>query len=246
MYKHTRDEGFGDEPKRRILVGTYALSAGYYDAYYGQAQKVRTVIAREHAQAFESFDVLVTPTSPTVAFELGGRTADPLAMYASRPAHDPVVHGRPARAERPVRAVGGIAGRPAADRAAVRGERAVPRRARARAGDRLRLRAGAAAMSAMRFEDPAADFVPAVERVFGVKPRVLDGSRAVLVGDLKLTLEAGERELWLVRVLPPALEDWMTMVEVRRRHRGRRSRGEGARRPWLSGSPSSASRCTRT
>ena len=83
MYKHTRDEGFGDEPKRRILVGTYALSAGYYDAYYGQAQKVRTVIAREHAQAFEDFDVLITPTSPTVAFELGGRTADPLAMYAS-------------------------------------------------------------------------------------------------------------------------------------------------------------------
>jgi aspartyl-tRNA(Asn)/glutamyl-tRNA(Gln) amidotransferase subunit A len=83
MYKHTRDEGFGDEPKRRILVGTYALSAGYYDAYYGQAQKVRTVIAREHAEAFERFDVLVTPTSPTVAFELGGRTADPLAMYAS-------------------------------------------------------------------------------------------------------------------------------------------------------------------
>ena len=83
MYKRTRDEGFGDEPKRRILVGTYALSAGYYDAYYGQAQKVRTVLAREHADAFERFDVLVTPTSPTVAFELGGRTADPLAMYAS-------------------------------------------------------------------------------------------------------------------------------------------------------------------
>ena len=66
----------------------------------------------------------------------------------------------------------------------------------------------------MRFEDPAADFVPAVERVFGKTPRVLDGSRAVLVGDWKLTLEAGERELWLVRVLPPALEDWRTMVEV--------------------------------
>jgi hypothetical protein len=66
----------------------------------------------------------------------------------------------------------------------------------------------------MRFEDPAADFIPAVQRVFGVEPRVLDGSRAVLVGDLKLTLEAGERELWLVRVLPPALEDWVTMVEV--------------------------------
>ncbi|HEV7133967.1 MAG TPA: hypothetical protein VGN27_09590 [Gaiellaceae bacterium] len=65
-----------------------------------------------------------------------------------------------------------------------------------------------------RFEDPAADFVPAVERVFGVTPRVLDGSRSVLVGDIKLSLEAGERELWLVRVLPPALEDWIAMVEV--------------------------------
>jgi hypothetical protein len=70
-------------------------------------------------------------------------------------------------------------------------------------------------MSAMRFEDPAAEFIPAVERVFGVTPRVLDGSRAVLVGDLKLTLEAGERELWLVRVLPSALEDWVAMVEVK-------------------------------
>jgi aspartyl-tRNA(Asn)/glutamyl-tRNA(Gln) amidotransferase subunit A len=81
MYKQTRDEGFGDEPKRRILVGTYALSAGYYDAYYGQAQKVRTVLIREHAEAFERFDVLLTPTSPTVAFELGAKTADPIAMY---------------------------------------------------------------------------------------------------------------------------------------------------------------------
>jgi aspartyl-tRNA(Asn)/glutamyl-tRNA(Gln) amidotransferase subunit A len=83
LYTRTRDEGFGDEPKRRILVGTYALSAGYYDAYYGQAQKVRTVLIREHAAAFERFDVLMTPTSPTVAFELGARTADPLAMYLS-------------------------------------------------------------------------------------------------------------------------------------------------------------------
>jgi hypothetical protein len=66
----------------------------------------------------------------------------------------------------------------------------------------------------VRFDDPAADFVPVVERVFGVTPRVLDGSRAVLVGDVKLTLEAGERELWLVRMLSPALEDWLTMVEV--------------------------------
>jgi aspartyl-tRNA(Asn)/glutamyl-tRNA(Gln) amidotransferase subunit A len=81
MYTRTRDEGFGDEPKRRILVGTYALSAGYYDAYYGQAQKVRTMLIREHAAAFERFDLLLTPTSPTVAFELGAKTADPMAMY---------------------------------------------------------------------------------------------------------------------------------------------------------------------
>jgi aspartyl-tRNA(Asn)/glutamyl-tRNA(Gln) amidotransferase subunit A len=83
MYERTRREGFGDEPKRRIMLGTYALSAGYYEAFYGQAQKVRTVIRDEHAAAFESFDVLVSPTSPTVAFELGARTADPLAMYAA-------------------------------------------------------------------------------------------------------------------------------------------------------------------
>jgi len=83
MYDRTRHDGFGDEPKRRIMLGTYALSAGYYDAFYGQAQKVRTVIRDEHAAAFEQFDVLVSPTSPTVAFELGARTADPLAMYAA-------------------------------------------------------------------------------------------------------------------------------------------------------------------
>jgi aspartyl-tRNA(Asn)/glutamyl-tRNA(Gln) amidotransferase subunit A len=82
MVERTRDEGFGDEPKRRIMLGTYALSAGYYDAYYGQAQKVRTLIMREHAQAFERFDVLATPTSPTVAFPIGDKAADPLAMYA--------------------------------------------------------------------------------------------------------------------------------------------------------------------
>jgi aspartyl-tRNA(Asn)/glutamyl-tRNA(Gln) amidotransferase subunit A len=81
MYERTRDEGFGDEPKRRILLGTYALSAGYYEAYYGQAQKVRTIIIREHAELFERFDVLVSPTSPTVAFKLGAKTADPLSMY---------------------------------------------------------------------------------------------------------------------------------------------------------------------
>jgi aspartyl-tRNA(Asn)/glutamyl-tRNA(Gln) amidotransferase subunit A len=81
MVARTRDAGFGDEPKRRIMLGTYALSAGYYDAYYGQAQKVRTVIAREFDSAFERFDVLVSPTSPTVAFKIGEKAADPLAMY---------------------------------------------------------------------------------------------------------------------------------------------------------------------
>jgi aspartyl-tRNA(Asn)/glutamyl-tRNA(Gln) amidotransferase subunit A len=80
--ERTRDEGFGAEPKRRIMLGTYALSAGYYDAFYGQAQKVRTLIVREHAAAFESFDVIATPTSPTVAFAVGDKAADPLAMYA--------------------------------------------------------------------------------------------------------------------------------------------------------------------
>ena len=83
LYERTRDEGFGDEPKRRIMLGTYALSAGYYDAYYGQAQKVRTLIIREHAELHERFDVLLSPTSPTVAFELGAKTQDPLAMYLS-------------------------------------------------------------------------------------------------------------------------------------------------------------------
>jgi aspartyl-tRNA(Asn)/glutamyl-tRNA(Gln) amidotransferase subunit A len=83
LYERTRWEGFGAEPKRRILIGTYALSAGYYEAYYGQAQKVRTMIAQEHAAAFEDFDLLVSPTSPTVAFRLGEKAENPLAMYLS-------------------------------------------------------------------------------------------------------------------------------------------------------------------
>jgi aspartyl-tRNA(Asn)/glutamyl-tRNA(Gln) amidotransferase subunit A len=69
--------------KRRITLGTYALSAGYYDAYYGRAQRVRTKIAEDFATAFEGFDLIATPTSPSVAFELGARTQDPLAMYLS-------------------------------------------------------------------------------------------------------------------------------------------------------------------
>jgi aspartyl-tRNA(Asn)/glutamyl-tRNA(Gln) amidotransferase subunit A len=83
LYERTRDEGFGDEPKRRIMLGTYALSAGYYEAFYGQAQKVRTLIIREHAELFDRFDLLVSPTSPTVAFELGAKTQNPLSMYLS-------------------------------------------------------------------------------------------------------------------------------------------------------------------
>jgi aspartyl-tRNA(Asn)/glutamyl-tRNA(Gln) amidotransferase subunit A len=83
LYARTRDEGFGDEPKRRIMLGTYALSAGYYEAFYGQAQKVRTLIRQEHDALFERFDLLVSPTSPTVAFKLGEKTENPLAMYLS-------------------------------------------------------------------------------------------------------------------------------------------------------------------
>jgi aspartyl-tRNA(Asn)/glutamyl-tRNA(Gln) amidotransferase subunit A len=81
MYTRTREEGFGAEAKRRIMLGTYALSSGYYDAYYGRAQKVRTLISQDFQQAWERFDFVVTPTAPGVAFELGAKTADPLAMY---------------------------------------------------------------------------------------------------------------------------------------------------------------------
>jgi aspartyl-tRNA(Asn)/glutamyl-tRNA(Gln) amidotransferase subunit A len=81
MAMQTRHDGLGDEPKRRIMIGTYALSSGYYDAYYATAQKVRTVIKREHEALFERFDVLVSPTCATTAFPIGARAADPLAMY---------------------------------------------------------------------------------------------------------------------------------------------------------------------
>ena len=81
MYKRTRAEGFGAEVKRRIMIGTYALSAGYYDAYYLKAQKVRTLIKQDFEAAFEKVDVLVSPTSPTTAFKLGSKLANPLSMY---------------------------------------------------------------------------------------------------------------------------------------------------------------------
>ncbi|HEV7728095.1 MAG TPA: Asp-tRNA(Asn)/Glu-tRNA(Gln) amidotransferase subunit GatA [Modestobacter sp.] len=79
----TREQGFGPEVKRRIILGTYALSSGYYEAYYGQAQKVRTLISREFAASFTDVDVLVSPTTPTVAFPIGSRVDDPIAMYAA-------------------------------------------------------------------------------------------------------------------------------------------------------------------
>ncbi|HEY1286551.1 MAG TPA: Asp-tRNA(Asn)/Glu-tRNA(Gln) amidotransferase subunit GatA [Solirubrobacterales bacterium] len=81
MYESTRAEGFGAEVKRRIMLGTYALSSGYYEAYYGRAQRVRTKIAEDFANAFSEFDFVVTPTSPSTAFALGEKTDDPLAMY---------------------------------------------------------------------------------------------------------------------------------------------------------------------
>jgi aspartyl-tRNA(Asn)/glutamyl-tRNA(Gln) amidotransferase subunit A len=83
LYEQTRHDGFGEEVRRRIMIGTYALSSGYYEAYYGTAQKVRTRIAQDFAAAFEQVDFVVSPTSATVAFKLGERTEDPLAMYLS-------------------------------------------------------------------------------------------------------------------------------------------------------------------
>jgi aspartyl-tRNA(Asn)/glutamyl-tRNA(Gln) amidotransferase subunit A len=81
MYQRTRDGGFGDEVKRRIMLGTYVLSAGYYDAYYLKAQQVRTLIRQDYERAFEQVDVVATPTSPNAAFRLGEKTSDPLQMY---------------------------------------------------------------------------------------------------------------------------------------------------------------------
>jgi aspartyl-tRNA(Asn)/glutamyl-tRNA(Gln) amidotransferase subunit A len=83
MYERTRGEGFGPEVKRRIMIGTYALSSGYYDAYYGQAQRVRRLVKEDFDAVFAGVDLVVSPTSPTVAFPIGSRTDDPLAMYMS-------------------------------------------------------------------------------------------------------------------------------------------------------------------
>ena len=111
----TREAGFGAEVKRRIMVGTYALSSGYYDAYYGQAQKVRTLITRDFTTAFEQVDALISPTTPFVAFPIGARTADPYQMYLADLFTIPTnLYGGPAHlgAVRPVR---GAARRSAGD-----------------------------------------------------------------------------------------------------------------------------------
>jgi len=83
MYKNTRAKGFGSEVKRRIMLGTYALSSGYYDAYYKKAQQVRTLIKRDFEEAFRKVDVIATPTAPTPAFKVGEKADDPLQMYLS-------------------------------------------------------------------------------------------------------------------------------------------------------------------
>lgn len=83
LYKKTRQEGFGDEVKRRIMLGTYALSSGYYDAYYKKAQKVRTLIKQDFERVFENYDIIVGPTAPTTAFDIGAQINDPLTMYAN-------------------------------------------------------------------------------------------------------------------------------------------------------------------
>jgi aspartyl-tRNA(Asn)/glutamyl-tRNA(Gln) amidotransferase subunit A len=83
MYKRTRSQGFGAEVKRRIMIGTYALSSGYYEAYYGRAMKVRTLIRRDYQQAFAKVDALLSPVSPTPAFKIGEKVSDPLSMYLS-------------------------------------------------------------------------------------------------------------------------------------------------------------------
>jgi aspartyl-tRNA(Asn)/glutamyl-tRNA(Gln) amidotransferase subunit A len=83
LYLRSRAEGFGDEVKRRIMVGTYALSSGYYDAYYAKAQKLRRLIKEDFQRALQAVDVIAGPTAPTVAFALGSKTADPVAMYLS-------------------------------------------------------------------------------------------------------------------------------------------------------------------
>ena len=148
MYENTRAEGFGPEVKRRIMLGTYALSSGYYDAYYGQAQKVRTKIAEDFTTAFAGVDFVVTPTSPSVAFGLGEKTDDPLSMYLNdfftvpmSLAGIPAI-SIPAGLAEPEGGGPRAAGRLPDRGAGLRRAEAAGGGLRARAGDRLRLQAG--------------------------------------------------------------------------------------------------------
>ena len=90
MYRQSRGQGFGPEVKRRIIIGTYVLSSGYYDAYYTKAQKLRALITRQFGEAFRKYDVIITPTSPTTAFLKGDHSSNPLAMYLADIATIPV------------------------------------------------------------------------------------------------------------------------------------------------------------
>jgi hypothetical protein len=143
MYERTRTQGFGAEVKRRIMLGTYALSSGYYDAYYGRAQKVRTKIAEDFDAAWGACDFMISPTSPGAAFELGAKTDDPWAMYLNDYCTVPIsLAGLPA-----ISIPNGLAeGLPTGFQIAGPGVQREPhprRRARARAGDRLRRLEGA-------------------------------------------------------------------------------------------------------
>ena len=140
----TRGAGFGPEVKRRIMLGTYALSAGYYEAYYGQAQKVRTLIIRDYEAAFARFDVLVSPTSPTTAFKIGEKVDDPLAMYLSDMFTIPAnLAGVPAISIPCGLDEGGSAGRAPAHGEGAPGADAAARGPRARGGARVRRAAAA-------------------------------------------------------------------------------------------------------
>ena len=133
MNARTRDAGFGPEVKRRIMLGTYALSAGYYDAYYGKAQKVRTLIIRDFAAAYERFDVLLSPTAPTEAFAIGEKASDPLSMYLSDVCTIPTnLAGHAAMSVPFGTGAAGLPDRGAGARARARRAGDVPRRRRAR------------------------------------------------------------------------------------------------------------------
>ena len=147
MYTETREQGFGAEVKRRIMLGTYALSSGYYDAYYGRAQQVRTLISRDFASAWERFDFVATPTAPTVAFELGAKLEDPLAMYLNDFLAVPMSLAGIPGISIPSGLSDGPAGRLPARRPRVQRERAARRRLRAGAGDRLPRRSVEARMT---------------------------------------------------------------------------------------------------